>query len=101
MLSAVLLQCAQLEEDLRVLRQEVLRSGDVGVQLPVNFRRLIWNAQQMFHCQPHRPGASGSTAEHPQHIWSLLPVSQNESLANRACHSPLHVFCWCWAGYRS
>ena len=55
--------CAmQLEEDLRVLRNEVMRSGETGVQLPVNFRRLIWNAQQIFKCRPHRPGASGASS---------------------------------------
>ena len=54
---------AQLEDDLKVLRNEVLRSGDAGVQLPVNLKRLIWNAQNMFHCQPHRRGPSGNS--HP------------------------------------
>jgi hypothetical protein len=43
-----------------VLRHEVLRSGEAGVQLPVNLKRLIWNAQNMFHCQPHRRGPSGA-----------------------------------------
>ena len=51
----------QLEEDLRTLRTEVMRSGDNSVQLPVNFKRLIWNAQQMFRCHPHRPGSSGNS----------------------------------------
>ena len=52
-------QCAQIQDDLKVLRHEVLRSGEAGVQLPVNLKRLIWNAQQIFHCQPHRRGPSG------------------------------------------
>ena len=52
--------CAQLEEDLRVLRHEIRQSGETGVQLPVNFRRLIWNAQKIFKCKPHRPGPSGA-----------------------------------------
>ncbi len=51
---------AQVQEDLKVLRHEVLRSGEAGVQLPVNLKRLIWNAQNMFHCQPHRRGPSGA-----------------------------------------
>ncbi len=51
----------QLETDLKTLRTEVMRTGDAGVQLPVNFKRLIWNAQQMFHCHPHRPGSSGQS----------------------------------------
>ena len=52
--------CVQLEEDLRVLRHEIRQSGETGVQLPVNFRRLIWNAQKIFKCKPHRPGPSGN-----------------------------------------
>ena len=52
--------CIQLEEDLRVLRHEIRQSGETGVQLPVNFRRLIWNAQKIFKCKPHRPGPSGN-----------------------------------------
>ena len=59
--SEVSLCTMQLEEDLKVLRNEVMRSGETGVQLPVNFRRLIWNAQQIFKCRPHRPGASGAS----------------------------------------
>lgn len=50
----------QLEEDLRVLRHEIRQSGETGVQLPVNFKRLIWNAQKIFKCKPHRPGPSGT-----------------------------------------
>ena len=34
-----------LEKDLRTLRFEVIRSGETGVNLPVNLKRLIWNAQ--------------------------------------------------------
>jgi DNA-directed RNA polymerase II subunit RPB1 len=41
-------------EDLRVLRSEVLRAGDAGVNLPVNMKRLIWNAQTKFNCREHR-----------------------------------------------
>lgn len=56
--------CVQLEEDLRVLRHEIRQSGEIGVQLPVNFRRLIWNAQKIFKCKPHRPGPSGIPHTH-------------------------------------
>ena len=45
-----------------MLRHEVMRSGESGVQLPVNFRRLIWNAQQIFKCRPHRQGPTGAPA---------------------------------------
>ena len=61
----VWLGCAQIQDDLKVLRHEVLRSGEAGVQLPVNLKRLIWNAQQIFHCQPHRRGPSGAPAPEP------------------------------------
>ena len=56
-----LVRWVQLEEDLRVLRHEIRQSGETGVQLPVNFRRLIWNAQKIFKCKAHRPGPSGTT----------------------------------------
>ena len=58
--------CVQLEEDLRVLRHEIRQSGETGVQLPVNFRRLIWNAQKIFKCKPHRPGPSGN--------WNIISI---------------------------
>ncbi len=58
----------QLEEDLRVLRHEIRQSGETGVQLPVNFRRLIWNAQKIFKCKPHRPGPSGSVLLFARHL---------------------------------
>ena len=41
---------ATLCEDLATLRTEVLRGGDAGVVLPLNLKRLIWNAQQAFRC---------------------------------------------------
>lgn len=44
-----------------MLRREIRQSGETGVQLPVNFRRLIWNAQKIFKCKPHRPGPSGKS----------------------------------------
>jgi hypothetical protein len=74
----------QLEEDLRTLRTEVMRSGDNSVQLPVNFKRLIWNAQQMFRCHPHRPGASGNSDTLTAYIAAaasrLLPFSMSSWL---------------------
>jgi hypothetical protein len=35
----------QLREDLDVMRMEVLTHGNGGINIPVNLRRLIWNAQ--------------------------------------------------------
>eukprot|EP00210_Caulerpa_lentillifera_P004539 g4331.t1 len=39
----------QLRSDLEVLRVRVLPDGNTRVHLPVNIRRLIWNAQRMFN----------------------------------------------------
>ncbi|KAL6754081.1 hypothetical protein V8C86DRAFT_2713077 [Haematococcus lacustris] len=46
-------------EDLEVLRAEVLTTADHSVNLPVNIRRLILNAQNRFGAKPHRPGPTG------------------------------------------
>lgn len=35
----------QVLDDLRVMRMEVLTHGNGGINIPVNLRRLIWNAQ--------------------------------------------------------
>eukprot|EP00967_Tisochrysis_lutea_P032142 scaffold37952_cov22-Tisochrysis_lutea.AAC.1 len=40
----------------QTLRAEVMPHGDTGVNLPVNLRRLILNAQTKFNIKPHRPG---------------------------------------------
>ena len=43
-------------------QQEVLRSGDASVVLPINLRRLIWNAQQAFGCGAGGGGGSATGA---------------------------------------
>ena len=43
-------------------KQEVLRSGDASVVLPINLKRLIWNAQQAFGCGAGGGGGSASGA---------------------------------------
>ena len=48
----------QLCADVLTLRTEVLRSGDASVVLPLNVRRLIWNAQQAFGCSGGGGGAA-------------------------------------------
>ncbi|PSC72236.1 DNA-directed RNA polymerase II subunit 1 [Micractinium conductrix] len=48
----------QLEEDQRVMQTEVMRSGDNGLNLPVNVKRLLENAQRKFGCRPHKRGAT-------------------------------------------
>ena len=50
---------ASLKDDLHVLQTEVLRSGEVSINLPVNLKRLIENAQRRFNCKPYRKGTTG------------------------------------------
>ena len=58
---------AAILEDVKVLRNEVLRTAKQNCPLPVNIRRLIWNAQKLFGCKPHRLGSTGKTsARHRQ-----------------------------------
>ena len=59
----VLLQ--QLREDLMTLRREVLPSGESSINLPVNLRRLIWNAQERFQCNRSREGPTGGFSMPP------------------------------------
>ena len=40
-------------KDIRILRTEVLVTGDNGVNLPINIKRLLWNAQTKFNCGAH------------------------------------------------
>lgn len=35
----------QLRDDLSIMRMEVLTHGNGGINIPVNLKRLIWNAQ--------------------------------------------------------
>ena len=49
-------------EDVQVLRNEVLRTAKQNCPLPVNLKRLIWNAQKLFGCKAHRCGATGNSA---------------------------------------
>lgn len=49
----------QLKEDLDVLRREVLPSGEANINLPVNLKRLIWNAKERFQCNNNRSGPTG------------------------------------------
>lgn len=46
-------------DDGKVLRRETIPSGDASVNLPVNMKRLIWNAQQLFKIKPHKRFPSG------------------------------------------
>jgi hypothetical protein len=54
-------------EDLRVLRTEVVPGGDTGVNLPVNLKRLIWNAQIKFNCGPKR--CLHACLHAHEHVW--------------------------------
>jgi hypothetical protein len=44
----------QLRDDLNVMRMEVLTHGNGGINIPVNLRRLIWNAQNEYNCGPNK-----------------------------------------------
>lgn len=61
--SASIVACVYLQtivDDAKVLRRETIQSGDAGVNLPVNMKRLIWNAQQLFKIKPHKRFPSGA-----------------------------------------
>ena len=44
------------------LRREVLPSGEASINLPVNMRRLIWNAQERFQCNKSRDSPTGGSS---------------------------------------
>lgn len=37
------------------MRHEVLTNGNNTVNIPLNLRRFIWNAQNQFDCGPDKP----------------------------------------------
>eukprot|EP01114_Cavostelium_apophysatum_P013538 TRINITY_DN32_c0_g1_i1.p1 TRINITY_DN32_c0_g1~~TRINITY_DN32_c0_g1_i1.p1 ORF type:complete len:1763 (-),score=484.60 TRINITY_DN32_c0_g1_i1:80-5368(-) len=45
---------AQLLDDRRFLRREI-KTGEDTWPLPVNLKRLLWNAQKLFHIDPSKP----------------------------------------------
>jgi len=45
----------QLRQDRTLLRQEIFTDGQAGRALPVNIRRLIWDAQRIFRLDPRNP----------------------------------------------
>jgi DNA-directed RNA polymerase II subunit RPB1 len=49
----------QLQRGQAVMQTEVLKSGDPGVNLPVNLKRIIENVQRDYGCSPHRKGGTG------------------------------------------
>jgi hypothetical protein len=59
-----------------VLQTEVLRSGDPGVYLPVNLRRLVENAQRKFGCRPYSGKPTGGRpAAAPRRLCSAAPAA--------------------------
>lgn len=50
----------QLQEDQKVLQTEILKSGEPGINLPVNMRRLLGNVQRKHGCRPHKRGFTGT-----------------------------------------
>lgn len=45
----------QLKEDRRLLRSTIFPSGDETWPLPCNLKRMIWNAQKIFHIDMRKP----------------------------------------------
>eukprot|EP00208_Stichococcus_sp_RCC1054_P006669 CAMPEP_0206139996 /NCGR_PEP_ID=MMETSP1473-20131121/7953_1 /ASSEMBLY_ACC=CAM_ASM_001109 /TAXON_ID=1461547 /ORGANISM="Stichococcus sp, Strain RCC1054" /LENGTH=969 /DNA_ID=CAMNT_0053533969 /DNA_START=9 /DNA_END=2918 /DNA_ORIENTATION=- len=86
-----------LVDDACVLRKEVIPSGEAGVNLPVNLKRLIWNAQQLFKIKPHKKIASGlnpliiieKVAELCQ---KLVVVKGNDPLSTEARRNATFLF---------
>lgn len=48
-------EMGQLEKDRRVLGKDIAPSGDSTWPMPVNLRRLVWNAQKMFKIDTRKP----------------------------------------------
>lgn len=61
----VLCLTQEIIENLYILRKDVCPDGVDRVHLPVNLKRLIWNAQKMFKCEPHK---KKPTKLDPRHI---------------------------------
>ncbi len=53
------------------MRTEVMPNGEAGVNLPVNLKRLILNAQAKFNIRPHRPGFTNLD---PMHVVKTVSV---------------------------
>ncbi|KAJ9056799.1 DNA-directed RNA polymerase II core subunit rpo21 [Entomophthora muscae] len=78
---------AQLLSDRNLLRNFVFTSGENEWPMPVNIKRLIRNAQVMFHCHAHRP-----TNLHPSLVIStverllkgLTVIRGNDALSEEA-----------------
>ncbi len=45
----------QLEEDRRLLRTTIFADGNASRPLPINIRRLLWDAQRLFKLDPRQP----------------------------------------------
>jgi hypothetical protein len=54
---AVMGEFERILSDVHVLRNEVMRSGDSGLNMPVAMKRLVTNAQTRFDCGPMRKPA--------------------------------------------
>lgn len=52
-------EMSRIRDDLRVMRTEVLRSGDSKLNIPVQMERLVWTAQTKFDCGPSKPPRPG------------------------------------------
>ena len=59
----------QLAEDRRIARTEIFPDGNASRPLPLNIRRLIWDAQRLFQLDPRHPSDL-----HPLHVIESIRV---------------------------
>lgn len=63
--------------DLHTLRLEVIPSGEATWPLPINLKRLIWNAQMANpECKPHKPGAQTDISV--RHVLATLSALEQK-----------------------
>lgn len=87
-----------LQDDRALIRARVLKVGDDGVYLPVNVKRLIWNAQKRF--ATHRVDPSGRNALSPIYVIDslrdlcdrLVVIRGEDSLSKEAQHNATLLF---------
>jgi hypothetical protein len=76
-------ELAALRKDHHELATEVIPTGDASWPMPVNLKRLIWNAQKTFTCG------------HPAEVTGLSPVEVAQ-VSPPERPGPSFVFWWGW-----
>jgi len=72
-----------LDGDREMLRARVLKIGDDSCYLPVNMKRLIWNAQKRFRVDTGVTSGSGAAARAASILSPLDVISQVQALCDR------------------